>query len=158
PGASVFKGETTTPVLVPRPGSGTPPRGGKIKGGKIVESETLMGRQAFAPSHESARRPPFEALPLAGLRGLVGEDSAEAAAVRQTFALGNQLGIAVERIAASNYLGAMDSALRSIDELQFYFSKRMEVEPVGLLHLERIGFTPAGIERGELTYSVPLSP
>jgi hypothetical protein len=34
----------------------------------------------------------------------------------------------------------------------------MGVEPVGLLHLERVTFTPAGIERGELVYSVPLAP
>ena len=32
------------------------------------------------------------------------------------------------------------------------------VEPVGLLHLERLDFVPAGIERGELVHSVPLSP
>src|SRR5262249_53801332 len=31
-------------------------------------------------------------------------------------------------------------------------------EPIGLLHLERLDFVPAGIERGELVYSVPLSP
>jgi len=30
--------------------------------------------------------------------------------------------------------------------------------PVGLLHLERLTFVPAGMERGELVYSVPLSP
>jgi hypothetical protein len=32
------------------------------------------------------------------------------------------------------------------------------VEPVGLLHLERLNFVPAGIERGELVHSVPLTP
>jgi type II secretory pathway pseudopilin PulG len=32
------------------------------------------------------------------------------------------------------------------------------VQPVGLLHLERLTFVPAGIERGELVHSVPLSP
>jgi hypothetical protein len=35
---------------------------------------------------------------------------------------------------------------------------RLDVEPVGVLHLERLGFRPAGIERGELLYSVPLAP
>ena len=33
-----------------------------------------------------------------------------------------------------------------------------KVDPVGLLHLERLTFQPAGIERGELVYSVPLAP
>jgi hypothetical protein len=38
------------------------------------------------------------------------------------------------------------------------FEERMQVEPVGRLHLERIETTPAGVERGELINSVPLSP
>jgi type II secretion system protein G len=38
------------------------------------------------------------------------------------------------------------------------FGQRMTVEPVGYLHLERLGFVPAGIERGELLHSVPLAP
>jgi hypothetical protein len=42
-------------------------------------------------------------------------------------------------------------ATKLIQQLRF-------IEPVGLLHLERINFVPAGIERGELVYSVPLSP
>jgi hypothetical protein len=36
--------------------------------------------------------------------------------------------------------------------------RQATVEPVGLLHLERLNFVPAGIERGELVHSVPLSP
>lgn len=41
------------------------------------------------------------------------------------------------------------------------FAKTLQppkVDPVGLLHLERLSFTPAGIERGELVHSVPLAP
>ncbi|MEO8147437.1 MAG: type II secretion system protein GspG [Bacteroidia bacterium] len=38
------------------------------------------------------------------------------------------------------------------------FEARMNVEPVGNLHLERIEMYPAGIERGELIHSVPLAP
>ena len=34
----------------------------------------------------------------------------------------------------------------------------MHTEPVGLLDLEKLNFIPAGIERGELVHSVPLSP
>jgi hypothetical protein len=36
--------------------------------------------------------------------------------------------------------------------------RNFEISPVGFLHLERLNFVPAGIERGELVYSVPLSP
>jgi hypothetical protein len=38
------------------------------------------------------------------------------------------------------------------------FQSHMTVEPVGYLHLERIEMYPAGVERGELVHSVPLTP
>jgi hypothetical protein len=38
------------------------------------------------------------------------------------------------------------------------FQARMEIEPVGNLHLERIEMYPSGVERGELAHSVPLAP
>jgi hypothetical protein len=38
------------------------------------------------------------------------------------------------------------------------FQSRMAIEPVGNLHLERIEMYPSGVERGELTHSVPLAP
>jgi len=38
------------------------------------------------------------------------------------------------------------------------FVRRMNTEPVGLLDLEKLIFIPAGIERGELVHSIPLSP
>lgn len=38
------------------------------------------------------------------------------------------------------------------------FEERMHIEPVGRLHLERLTMTPAGIEKGELLYSLPLAP
>jgi Type II secretion system (T2SS), protein G len=41
---------------------------------------------------------------------------------------------------------------------QAAFEDRMQVEPVGNLHLERIEMYPAGVERGELLYSLPLTP
>lgn len=46
----------------------------------------------------------------------------------------------------------------TVKQLTEYFSARIASEPVGYLHLERLSFVPAGIERGELIYSVPLSP
>jgi hypothetical protein len=35
---------------------------------------------------------------------------------------------------------------------------RRDLEPIGLLHLERLVLTPIAIERGELVYSLPLAP
>jgi type II secretion system protein G len=38
------------------------------------------------------------------------------------------------------------------------FKQAFHVEPVGRLFLERLETTPAGIERGELVYSIPMTP
>lgn len=38
------------------------------------------------------------------------------------------------------------------------YKETLPIEPVGRLHLERLEMTPVGIERGELVYSVPLTP
>ena len=35
---------------------------------------------------------------------------------------------------------------------------RRTLQPLGLLHLERLEMTPLGVERGELVYSLPLAP
>lgn len=53
------------------------------------------------------------------------------------------------------------SKILLLDQLQAMVEveeENLSAEPVGYLHLERLSFTPAGIERGELVYSVPLSP
>ena len=38
------------------------------------------------------------------------------------------------------------------------FSAASEISPVGMLHLERIEISPAGVERGELLSTIPLAP
>jgi len=38
------------------------------------------------------------------------------------------------------------------------FDETFHIEPVGRLFLERLETTPAGIERGELVYSIPMTP
>lgn len=43
-------------------------------------------------------------------------------------------------------------------DMGYYLEQRLGIEPVGPLHLERISFVPACIERGELMHAVPLSP
>ncbi len=38
------------------------------------------------------------------------------------------------------------------------FTQAMAVSPIGMLHLERIEMSPAGVERGELLGTIPLAP
>lgn len=53
---------------------------------------------------------------------------------------------------------AIGRQIQRLRNLVDAFREEMAVERVGYLHLERMSFAPAGIERGELVYSVPLSP
>lgn len=51
-----------------------------------------------------------------------------------------------------------DGYIEDQEELVDAFSDSVTPEPVGFLHLERLSFIPAAIQRGELLYSVPLTP
>jgi hypothetical protein len=59
---------------------------------------------------------------------------------------------------ASDYQMALQRQLDHSVKVATAFSKQMDIEPIGFLHLERLTFAPDGIERGELVYSVPLAP
>jgi hypothetical protein len=55
-------------------------------------------------------------------------------------------------------VGTSDDTPDWTDDLTDGFEERMEVEPIGRLHLERIDMSPTGIIRGELLHSVGLAP
>ena len=63
---------------------------------------------------------------------------------------------AVIDVLAASYQSTFD--VSTLGEVVAGFEARMEIEPVGNLHLERIEMYPAGVERGELIHSVPLAP
>jgi hypothetical protein len=164
PGARIFRRETITPaerIPTPPPAAGSAAKpataAARATAGETTESEVVMVRPA-PPAAEPGPQPQLSHLPLSALISLVGEDSAEAAGVKPALALAQQFGIAAEKLGTANFTQALSSTFHGTRDVLYSFGKRMEVEPVGLLHLERVGFTPAGIERGELVYSVPLSP
>lgn len=59
---------------------------------------------------------------------------------------------------ADAIVGGNEDTPHWTDDLTDGFEERMQVEPIGRLHLERIDMTPAGIVRGELVHSVGLAP
>jgi len=61
-------------------------------------------------------------------------------------------------IAAGALVQAGEADLAGLEDIVVYYGISRKVEPVGFLHLERLNFIPAGIERGELMHSVPLAP
>lgn len=61
-------------------------------------------------------------------------------------------------ISPTSFSQMVDTWFHQMDQLVDGFQEQMKIEPVGFLHLEKLNFTPAGIERGELVYSLPLAP
>jgi hypothetical protein len=54
----------------------------------------------------------------------------------------------------ANAVGLLNSANLAVKSLE----RHVTATPIGMLHLERIEMTPAGIERGELIATIPLAP
>ena len=53
-------------------------------------------------------------------------------------------------LSAAGMLDRAAAEIAGIHDILFYFGISRKVEPIGFLHLERLNFIPAGIERGEL--------
>jgi hypothetical protein len=100
-------------------------------------------------------------LPSVGLKTLMEwavRSNVQGESAAKSLALAEKLSLDVQTLKPAQF-GTM--AARQIDclcNLLNTFREEMDVERVGYLHLERMSFVPAGIERGELVYSVPLSP
>jgi hypothetical protein len=47
---------------------------------------------------------------------------------------------------------------RTLPLIYFFIDQRKKILPIGRIHLERIEMYPAGIEKGELVFSVPMAP
>jgi len=77
-------------------------------------------------------------------------------------AKGNQLAKALNlnprKVNADQFAALAKRQLQQLKEYAGGLRGILEKEPVGYLHLEKMSFTPAGIERGELVYSLPLAP
>jgi hypothetical protein len=68
------------------------------------------------------------------------------------------LSLQADMITLDGFATVAQRSLSRVMNFETAFVRRMAIDPVGFLHLERLSFTPAGIERGELVHSVPLSP
>jgi hypothetical protein len=82
----------------------------------------------------------------------------EKAHAEQTMALAARLATAGASYTLPQFRSAALSMVTATKDANYAFEQRLQIEPVGMLHLERLAFIPAGIERGELKYSVPLAP
>lgn len=58
----------------------------------------------------------------------------------------------------AQYQQAIGYSLEKLKKILEAFKTGLKVQPYGILHLERMEFTPVGTERGELIQNFPLSP
>lgn len=76
----------------------------------------------------------------------------------ETLELVRDLALPAQSMKAEDLAPYARRYLAHLQSLLYNFGLSMQIEPVGFLHLERLSFTPAGIERGELLHSIPLAP
>lgn len=124
-------------------------------GAASVETAVILSPSASqtAPLKTSRELPPAIDIMLRwAVDGNVQKDAAlQALALLSSLAPGRSM-------TRAQFESIVSCSVSATADLNKFFKQRMATEPVGLLHLERLNFFPAGIERGELVYSVPLSP
>lgn len=135
-------------------------RVGKIaRGARTIQQPTIRESIVMVRPQRSAARVETRqsgALPsLDELLQLAPQLGVNAAPLVQTM---QQMTTFNGELTPASFLAISRMEVERIREINQYFRARREIEPVGLLHLERLNFIPAGIERGELMHSVPLSP
>ncbi len=86
------------------------------------------------------------------------KNNLETKSAHKTLELGSSLSFNPQKIVLNNFKALAYHRINRLRDRVDEFKQSLTAEHIGYLHLERMGFTPAGIERGRLVYSVPLSP
>ncbi|MBN2035735.1 MAG: type II secretion system protein GspG [Chitinispirillaceae bacterium] len=129
---------------------------GLVEAFSTAQSDRRPAKKNRARSRSAEAAAPFG---MDRLKSWAEKNSPDSLAmVRTVSGLGEMLLSDPDACDSRSVVSAMDEALGNLERLIGVFRSVIEREPVGYLHLERVEFHPAGIERGELVYSVPLSP
>jgi Type II secretion system (T2SS), protein G len=157
PGAKAYRSETAATVIPPAKrtkSSGRKAPAADATGMTAAASAilTLPPREPAVPS-----TPDNTPLTVGTLLDWAIEQNLDKNAVQATQAMLASAN-ASRDITLAQYKTISNSNVALTQGLNYAFDQRVQMEPIGMLHLERLSFIPAGIERGELLYSVPLSP
>jgi hypothetical protein len=123
--------------------------------GLMVRAEALALRPAEQRAQPTAALAPSQ-LTVAELLDWALQEKVDAPTAPE--ALEHVRALGADTLSIQEYSVAAHARVSATKDLNHFFAERLQIEPVGLLHLERVSFIPAGIERGELVHSVPLSP
>jgi hypothetical protein len=121
-----------------------------LGGDHAASDRTVLIRAAAPETAAPARRFVADLLDAA--------PSSHAGAAAKVLHALSALGIDPSRVPAGGFEGVAGAALGQLGNLLSAYEQQVKVDPVGVLHLHRIDFSPAGIERGEMVHTVPLTP
>jgi hypothetical protein len=86
------------------------------------------------------------------------KNNVETKSAHKTIELGKSLSFNLQKIELNSFRALASRHINRLSNTVDGCEESLATEHIGYLHLERMSFTPAGIERGRLVYSVPLSP
>lgn len=86
------------------------------------------------------------------------KNNVETKSAHKTIELGKSLSFNLQKIELNDFKALASRHISRLRNTVDGCEESLATEHIGYLHLERMGFTPAGIERGRLVHSVPLSP
>ena len=114
---------------------------------RALEKVNFARQLVFQPSHLDAmlEGPDEDVARLAGL-------------LRHLPSSNNAAATALAEIPEDAFLKLAESLPHVNRYLAAAFEQRLRVAPVGRLHLERLEMSPSGTEKGELVFTVPLTP
>ena len=129
--------------------AGTDSAGRALAAGGRTHTEVVLlatADRAAAPVTRAATPPPT----LQQLADWAARVPAHAAQAQELVGIARSFGYDTGKLSTSEIGAAFSAQVEHSRAVVQAFKKQADVEPVGFLHLERISFSPDGIERGEL--------
>jgi hypothetical protein len=155
PDAAVLRSERREAVPPTRRG---PAGGGSAEAGERHTVSAMLVPSPRGPVAGPAAGALRSRISVATLMAWAIEKNLQKENAAKVLALLERLRVEPSQISPADFATWAPTRVAHMAALVDGFQDRIAAEPVGFLHLERIRFTPAGIERGELVYSLPLAP
>lgn len=119
--------------------------------------KTILKEYSKALPPEQAA-PPTSGATVKDLMDWAIKNNVETKSAHKTIEIGNSLSLNLQEIDLNSFKALASRHINRLRNRVDGCEESLTTEHTGYLHLERMSFTPAGIERGRLVYSVPLSP
>ena len=124
----------------------------------ISEAHKTIIEKYTKASPPKKAAPPTPGATVKDLMDWAIKNNVETKSAHKTIELGKSLSLNLQKIALNNFKALASRHINRLRNRVDECEESLAAEHIGYLHLERMSFTPAGIERGRLVHSVPLSP